>query len=99
MQDLDRIYDERATKRRGAILKAIEYELEEAVSRAGAELHGFAVNLRPGEALLVLKVTLAGRRQVAFIGAETAGDALVKAVREARRDRLRWREDKYGGGE
>lgn len=96
-RQLEQIVEERQAKRSKAIVECVEFGLEQAIHRAGAELVGLAVKFRPGECLVVVKVVLAGRQQVAFVGADDFGSALLKAVREARRDKLRWREDKYLG--
>lgn len=78
------------------VLFAIEGGLSEAVSRAGGELTGLGVNLRGGDCLLVIKAVLAGKRQIAFVGAADLPNALVKAMREGNADKLAWRADKYG---
>ena len=94
---LEQLVEERSKKRQLKIVAAIEFELERSVQHAGAELVGFSVKLRPGECLLVLRVILAGRDQVAFVGAEDLGSCLIKAVHLARSDKLAWRADKYVG--
>jgi hypothetical protein len=96
-RQLEQVVEERTARRYKAIVAAVEYELESALSRAGAELTGLAVKLRPGECLVVVKAILAGRPQVAFVGAEDFGSCLIKAVRLARSDKLRWKADEYGG--
>lgn len=85
----------RQQKRDRAVIKALEYELSDALGHAGADLRGFTVKLGSGDCLVVLKVVLAGKRQISFVGAETVIDAILKAVREARSDRLVFRADKY----
>lgn len=79
------------------VYQAVEFGLVDAVERAGGDLQGFAVKYNGGDCLVVLKVILAGKKQVAFVGAEDLGSALLKAVREGKADRLRWRVDRYGG--
>lgn len=96
-RQLDKVLEERRQKRDRLIVAAIEYELSAAVSFNGAELVGLAVKFRGGDCLVVIKAVLAGRPQVAFVEAEDLGSALIKVCREGRQDRLRWREDKYGG--
>lgn len=79
-----------------AALKALSGELEEAVGWAGAELTGFSMRLSAEETLMTLRVILAGRRQVCFVASGTMAQCLAKAVREAKNDNLKWRNDKFG---
>jgi hypothetical protein len=74
----------------------VEYDLEESVARAGGVLRGFAYKDRGGDCLLVLKAEVSGKMMVAFVGSDNLGSLLVKAVRLAGRDELRWKEDVYG---
>lgn len=78
-----------------ALVKALEFELEGAVAHAGAILTGFSVKMGDDEVLVTLRAVLAGRAQIAFIGAGSLPDALLKVVREAMVDKLQWRDDKY----
>ena len=94
-RQLEQVIEERTKRRSQELVNCVEFGLEEAVHRAGGELTGLAVKFRPGECLIVVKVILAGKPQVAFVGAEDFGSALLKAVREARRDKLRWKVDQY----
>lgn len=96
-RQLDALHETRRDKRYSGLVSAVEFGLVEAIGRAGGELTGFAVKFRGGDVLLIVKATLAGKPQVAFIGAEDLGSALLKAVREGNQDKLRWREDRYGG--
>ncbi len=96
-RQLEAEWERRQARRGKKIVAAVEYELLSAVEHAGGELVGLAVKYRPGEVLLVIKVILAGRAQVCFVGGEDLGSCLLKAVREGKRDGLRWRDDKYVG--
>lgn len=96
-RQLDQINEDRTEKRHQNIVVAVEFGLEQGVARSGGELHGLAFKLSPGECLLIIKAMIAGKKQVAFVGAEDLGGALIKGMLEANRDKLRWREDKYGG--
>ena len=98
-RQMDLIREERQTKRDSAVVRAVEYELEGSVGHAGGTLHGFSVAYRGSDTLLVLRATVAGRRQVAFVGAEDLSGCLVKAVRDAMADRLNWRADRYQDGD
>jgi hypothetical protein len=45
--------------------------------------------------LVTIKATFPGGPQVAFVGAEDVAGALRKGMREAARDSLNWKEDKW----
>lgn len=96
-RQLDALHEERQARRGKRIIEAVEYALEKAVGHSGAELTGLAVKLHEGDCMLVIKGHLGGRAQVCFVGAEDFGSALLKAVREGNRDKLRWRDDAYVG--
>lgn len=95
-RQLEEHLEESRAKRNTAIIEAVEFGLSAAVEHTGAVYYGFAARDSPGECLLVIKGELHGKRQVAFVGAEDLGGALIKAVRLGRKDKLSWRPDKYG---
>ena len=78
-----------------ALVRALEYELEGSVAHAGALLTGFSVKLGEGETLITLRAVLAGRNQIAFVGSGDLPSCLLKVIREAMGDKLRWKDDKY----
>lgn len=80
-----------------AALRVLNGGLVAAVSRAGGELTGFTAKIDPVECLLVVKATFPGGPMVAFCGSADLKSALVKAAREASRDNLRWKPDRYAG--
>lgn len=86
----------RLEKRAKAIAKAVDYGLVGAVAHAGGVLTGFSVKLSEGDVLLTLRAHLPAGAQVAFVGSETLGGALLRAVKEGRSDNLRWRPDRFG---
>ena len=96
-RQLEQVREDRQKKNDAALLLALDGGLVDDVGRAGAVLLGFSVAINPAECLITLRVELAGRRQIAFVGAATIQDAILKACREARHDRLRFRDDKFGG--
>lgn len=83
------------TKRNKALVRAIEYELAGAVAHSGGDLQGFSVKLGGYETLVTLRVILAGRPQISFVGSSNLGEALLKCVRLAKSDKLNWRDDKF----
>ena len=95
-RQFDQFAEERQAKANMKLVAAIEFELSRAVAHAGGILVGYSIRCGDGDSLITLRASLAGRNQVAFVGAETPADALRKAVREGYKDKLAWREDKYG---
>lgn len=95
-RQLEQHLEEGRARRDKAIIEAVEFGLADAVARSGAEYYGFAARCTASDCLLVIKGNLAGRRQVAFVGASDLGGALIKAVRLGKSDKLSWRPDKYG---
>lgn len=94
-RQLEKVREERSGRRDAAIVKAVEYALVGAVAHSGGVLEGFSAKLSGGDCLLVLRVVLAGKKQITFVGAETLGDALLKAVRLGERDKLKYKPDRF----
>lgn len=87
--------EKRKLANQDAVYRAVDFELEGAVAHAGAVLTGFSVKLGDGEVLITLRASLAGRPQIAFVGSGDLPGCLLKVVREAMSDRLRWKDDQY----
>lgn len=96
-RQLEQVAEERQRRRALAIVSAIEFELERSVGLSGRVLLGFSVKGMVEDSLLVLRAMNGEEAEVAFVGGEDLGSALIKACREARKDKLRWRADRYGG--
>lgn len=94
-RQLEQIREVAQSKADRALVAAIEYGLAGAVAHSGGDLLGYSVRCDPNACLVTLRVKLAGRRQVAFVGAGTVADALRKAVRLGNKDELPWRADRY----
>lgn len=97
-RQLELVREERQQRLDDALVKCVEYGLEGAVAHAGGSLTGLAVKLGEGDCLLTVKAVVAGRAQISFVGSHSLAGCLLKAEREAKLDRLRWRADKYAGG-
>lgn len=95
-RQLEQAGEDKARRRAMKLARILDGELDSAIRRAGGELLGFSVRLEGWDCLLTLRVRLAGRRQIAFVGSETLGGALLKAVDLAKRDKLAFKADKYG---
>lgn len=96
-RQLEQGLEDARSKRERAIVRAVEDGLVDSVSRAGGVLLGFSVRHAPEDVLMTIRVDLAGRRQIAFVGGSDLGSTLIKACREARTDKLTWRADKFAG--
>lgn len=94
-RQLDQIQEERQARKYRALVKALEYDLEGSVGHAGGVLSGFSVRFGGYETLVTLRAVVAGRHQIAFVGSSSLVEALLKCVRLAKNDELKWRGDKY----
>jgi hypothetical protein len=94
-RQLEQARELRETKRRDALVRALEFALDGALQAQGIQLLGFAAKWDAWECLITLKSEVDGTRYVAFVGAGNIIDAILKATDAAQYDRLRWKEDKY----
>ncbi len=90
--------EEREKARRIALVKAVEFNLVDALYNQGATLRGFAIRYDEFSCLMTLKVDINGVRFVAFVGSDTIMNCILKADAEAAGNRLRWKADKYHTG-
>lgn len=96
-RQLDQVREERETRRRDALVRALEFELAGALESQGITLIGFAVKFDAYECLLTIKADIGGVRKVAFVGAGSPIDCILKGVQGAKATRLRWKKDVYPG--
>lgn len=75
--------------------KALDYGLPGSIEANGFTFLGLTAYYRPEDCFIVLKVTTGVERLVSFVFAETLTDCVLKTVRMARSDTLRWKADKY----
>lgn len=94
----DQTGEEREKARRIALVKALEFNLVDALHNQGATLLGFAIRYDEFSCLMTLKVDINGVRCVAFIGSDTIMNCVLKADSEAAANRLKWKADKYQAG-
>ena len=78
-----------------ALVAAVEFELEGSISHSGGVLSGISVKFSEVDCLMTLRARLPAGRRVAFVGAATLADCFRRAVNDAYRDNLRWKEDRY----
>ena len=86
----------RAESRRMLLEKATSGGLEAAVERAGGQLTGVSIKLNSYDVLVTLRARFPGGRMVGFVGSTDLGTALIKAMKKAGRDEVKWRKDKWG---
>lgn len=92
---LDAAMEERDARRHEAIIRAVEFDLLRSVEVNGTSLQGFSVRLNDWECLITLRATRGGVREVCFVGAQDLGGCLIKCVREAKREKLHWKQDRF----
>ena len=90
--------EERAAARRIALVKALEYNLVDALHNQGATLLGFAMRYDEFSCLMTLKVDINGVKCVSFVGSDSIMNCILKADGEAAGNRLKWKADKYQAG-
>lgn len=94
-RQVEQVQEERETKRRDALVKALEYSLPGHLETQGITLLGFAVKYDAYECLMTIKADVGGTRKVAFVGAGSVVDCILKAEQAAAANRLRWKVDIY----
>jgi len=95
-RQLDQGTEDAASRKAARVLHLLDGGLYDAVLHTGRRFTGLSWKYSPVETLLVIKATLGGEPEVCFVGSETVAGALLKAEREAKVDKLRWRADKWG---
>lgn len=94
-RQLDQAREARETTRRIKLVKAVEYNLVDALYNQGADLRGLAIRYRETDCLLTLKVDIDGVRHVAFISSDTIMNCIIRADSAAASNSLKWSKDKY----
>lgn len=94
-RQLDLQRELRETKKRDALIRALEFGLAGSLENQGIELLGFTIKYSPFNCLLTLRVDNGGSREVAFVGSDTIINCILKADSEANRVALKFRKDKY----
>lgn len=95
-RQLEAALEARQAKRAKKIVRVVEFELEGSLATKGVVLVGFSVKLDGGDCLITLRAQVDGVLQIAFVGGEDLGAALIKCVAAANRDKLSWRDCRYG---
>ena len=88
-------HEEREARFLTEVARAACGELADGVTRMGGELCGLSAKLDYGDCLLTLRAEFPGGSMVCFVGGTDLGYCLRKATRDANRDALRWKPDRY----
>lgn len=94
-RQLDLKRELRESRKRDALVRALEFGLVGALEMQGIELLGFALRYEEFNCLLTLKANVDDLRSVAFVGSDTIINVLLKADNMASNQALKWRVDKY----
>jgi hypothetical protein len=94
-RQLDQKREERQSRLDGLLVAALEFALIGSCSDSGADLVGLSIRFAEADYLMTLRAEIEGVRQVAFVGSEDLPSVFRKAVNEANRGNLNWREDNY----
>lgn len=94
-RQLDLVREERETRRRDAVIAALEFGIQGALENQGIRPRGFSIAWNEYDCLLVLKGEWGGKWQVAFVGGGSAIECVLNCLTAAQHDRLRWKEDRY----
>lgn len=94
-RQLDVLAEERETKRRLAVIKALAFDLQGVVEFQGGQMVGFAINYNEYGCSMVWKAEFEGKRHVCFITTSSAMDCILTAVSLGKQNKLKWGIDKY----
>ncbi|MCK5292970.1 MAG: hypothetical protein KAR39_13250, partial [Thermoplasmata archaeon] len=82
-RQLEMEHEQKLARRLKKVGQTMEFGLAGSLAHAGAELVGFSVKYSEADCLLTLRVVLAGRPQVAFVGAGDLSTCFLKAAEMA----------------
>lgn len=89
--------EEKDTKKRDEVFKALSFGIHDALEYYGADLRGLSIKYDDWNILITVRAERGGIRAVSFIGSDTIINALLKLYAEASRDALKWKADAYTG--
>lgn len=85
----------RATAKRDALVRALDFGIVGALEAQGIDLLSFSVRPDPFSCLITIRAVVDAKQCVAFVGSDTIINALLKLDLEATHARLHWGQDKY----
>lgn len=87
--------EERETKRRTALTRALDFGLVGALGVQGWAVRGFGLKYGELECILSIRVERDGKWFVSFVSADSLADCFIRADRLASGNLLRWKPDRY----
>lgn len=94
-RQLDVQREERETKRRDTLVRALEFGIVGALANQGWTTRGFGIKLNELDCLLTIRVERDGAWYRSFVGSDTIMNCFIKAERQALGNTLSWGKDKY----
>lgn len=91
----DKKKEERETRRRDALVRALDHGIVDALDLQGIHLLGLSIRHDAYSCLLTIRADIGGVRSVAFVGADSIINCYLKAHTDANSDSLTWTTDKY----
>ena len=85
----------RQEREQKALLGAVYGGLVRSIEKSGGNLERISVRMMYEDTLLTMVANFPGGHMVCHVGSFDLAGCLVRAWREARRESLTWREDKY----
>lgn len=97
MDRFEKRMQDRARKERDSVLTSIYGGLAEALERAGGVLTAINFKFDGAGCLIVIKAKFPKGDMVSFVWADDIPAGMVRAMKDAAGDSLRWREDRWNG--
>ena len=94
-RQLDIVSEQRTAKKHDMLIRVVEFGLVGSVAHSGGVLTGFSVKIEEWECLMTIRAIKDDVPKISFVGSDSLLNCLLKAERDARNDKLVWREDKY----
>lgn len=94
-RQLDVAAEVRESKRREALIRALEYGIVGALEHQGIELRGLSIKYSAFDCLMTVRADVNGVPSVSFIGSDSMMNCFLKLESGALRMALHWREDAY----
>lgn len=82
-------------RRAEALEECCDHSLAGMVAYAGGTLTGFSIKIGRVDTLLTVRALFPAGHMIAWVGGESIVEVLLKSVRLASADSLRWKADKY----
>lgn len=88
-----------ASRRAVALEELLDTGLAGAIAYAGAELTGFSMKVGAVDSLVTLRALFPAGHMIAWVGADSMAETLLKSVRLIKSSDIRWHPDRYKAGQ